>query len=125
MTVKIRLRHVTSSIGLATISASAFFIMGYLFNKPGFYTWPTGNSAVAFPSCLLFFLLGVSTFILSSRKEQILVNGTHDTLERLERQMSELKLSINGRLEELLKVTKALGEAEGREHERSEHKSKR
>jgi len=122
---RIRLRHVTSTIGLLTIAASAFFVMGYMFGRPEFYTWPNPQSVVAFPSCLMFFLLGTSTFILSSRKEQILVNGTHDTLVRLENQMDDLKHQMNGRLDQLLKATRELGQAQGRETERmSQHDPK-
>jgi len=64
---KFNAKMVASILSLLTIAIATFFAMGYIFNQPNLYTWPTNATPVALPTSIIFIIVGSSVFILSAR----------------------------------------------------------
>lgn len=78
------LRLSASFLGLFTVAVASFFLMGYLFNKPGYYTWPKGTTPVALPTAVVFISLGSAIFILAKRHDAEITEHISEEEHRLE-----------------------------------------
>lgn len=92
-------------LGFACTACSSFFLMGYLFNRPGLYTYPPSHTPVGLPVAILFMLLGVAIIILSMKRQQRETSSM--TLEeecrfnRLEVELSALRRDLDAGLKTL------------------------
>ena len=82
-----------SFLGLFTVAVASFFLMGYVCDKPSYYTWPHGSTPVALPTSLVFIALGSAIYMLSAIKEDKVegrLESDEDRLARIERAISTL-----------------------------------
>ena len=88
---KITSNSVSGFLGLFTVALASFFITGYIFDRPNFYTLPRGATPVALPTALIFIALGVATFSLSHRH----IHEVDHKLETDEARLERIEQSIN------------------------------
>lgn len=83
-------RFLVTFLGLLTISAASFFMMGYLMGYPSFYTIPRDRTPVALPTSILFFALGTAIYLISASREQHVEDHLETDDQRIERLEKEL-----------------------------------
>lgn len=84
MTHSMATRLAATFLGAFTVAVASFFLMGYIFHKPDYYTWPSGMTPVALPTAIIFISLGSAIVMLARRHDTVIEQHLSNEDRRLQ-----------------------------------------